>query len=753
MSIFDCDPNEFTKPIKPYRTLPYSENSKRIEAMYLRLTTKVLQTKLIYDEAQLAYAEQKDVLACAEQQIDDWQASHLLTPRLSKRLNDYIYPWGTRISPVRYRKMIVSRRNKLLEAIEQARTRHQDAIAGLRKRSHFITSGRAWLRAHPSKIIMASNVKAEPIYEQQIDADGTKHLIIRNVRLDSAHPTHLQDIVSLDADEIVVKQASEGRAVRKQAGWPRKPVMPSANLIGDGVLHENSYRLCGKVADRGYLNAVIGYHFFAAATRPVDDFRALAYENSTFQKRRAEITTSYVSPDDAYSGWHVGVSGVGVNARYFVHPRIFDQPEITLSKFRTFEKQSKQTEPLLEKFSTDDVTLQHGAFRGKLCDPELWVREVDEFEQALHALDGENSFMLTGAAGTGKTHMIPGLISWCLANGRSVKVIAGGGALDVIETRCQRFMQKTFRIEVPLFWVRERDYLIFGDFDQREAFEQTRNASQAADILKRSKLIRPKDDEVDVLIIDEATLVPFDADLFERPRQIIVIGDLFQIARPNSVFAVATASGIQSIRLRRNFRANNCDIMTWSNIISYDNTLVVKNRGRRLSELRYVPLGTRNNGIVKAEVTAIINATLKAVQHGESVAIVAFSNKQLQALSQEIQKLSMPSLEFLGLPEDVQGKEADTVLVSLGTALTKNGRLPSRIEGLNDDQAIMKMNVAMSRARERTIVFSSLLTSDIDLRFANDAQAVIASVLETFSRLPSQKQVNDDQLYNRKLNT
>ncbi|MEN5300475.1 AAA domain-containing protein [Brucella sp. TWI559] len=252
-----------------------------------------------------------------------------------------------------------------------------------------------------------------------------------------------------------------------------------------------------------------------------------------------------------------------------------------------------------------------------------------------------------------------------------------------------------------------------------------------------------------MLIIDEATLVPFDAENFKRPQQIMVIGDLFQIALPGSVFEVAAASGMQVFRLRRNFRASNCDIMTWSNIFSYNNALVVKNRGTRRSELRYVPLGRKQNGIVRAEAIAIANAARVAAGNGESVGIVAFNKKQLKAILDALQKADAPPIAFMGLPEEVQGKEADCVLVSLGAALTQSGRLPSDIAGLNDDQAIMKMNVALSRARSQTIVFSSLQPCDIDLRLANDAQALIASVLQTFERLPTQQQMDADPIFNR----
>lgn len=754
MSIFDCEPDAFTKPIKPYRTLSHTQNAKRIDAMYWRLVGKILQTAVAYIEAQLAYGSQKGALAFAEQQIADWETLHQVTPRLSVRLNDHIYPWGTRISPVRYRSMIAARKGKLLDRIEQTRSEHEDAVNGLKKRMHLIASGRAWLKVNPSRIVIETQSKADAFYELRIDDAGTKSIVVKNVSLDDSKPSELIDIVSLDADEIVVAHAAEGSGIRRRAGWVLKPVMPTSSLVGDGVRFEESFALVGKIAERGYLDAAISYHFFAAGTRPTDDYSQLAFDARIFSKHREEITRSYIDPRDRYNGIMISLRSRGVDARYAIRDRVYygeesqsfrTRPKLESKKWETFE-------PLLSQFYGQSGNSKGEQRSARSCDPELWIREADEFAKALQILDGGGSFILTGAAGTGKTHMIPGFISWCLNNRKTVKVLAGGGALDVIEARCRNFMDKTYKIEVPMFWAREDDYLIFGDFDERDAFKQCRNPSLGAEILRRSKLIRPQSDVTDVLIIDEATLVPFKADQFKSVKQIIVIGDMFQIARENSVFTVAATSGLAALRLRRNFRANNCDIMTWSNIFSYNNALVVKNRGKRRSELRYVPLGRKQAGSIRAEANALAKAASNARSAGETVGIVAFNKKQVKAISDALHRVGDPQIEFLGLPEEVQGKEADMVLVSLGAALTNSGRLPTDVAGLNDDQALMKMNVALSRAREQTIVFSSILPSDIDLRLANDAQALIASVLQTFTNLPSQQQIDRDPAFNRSLN-
>lgn len=97
-----------------------------------------------------------------------------------------------------------------------------------------------------------------------------------------------------------------------------------------------------------------------------------------------------------------------------------------------------------------------------------------------------------------------------------------------------------------------------------------------------------------------------------------------------------------------------------------------------------------------------------------------------------LKRKKINQLAFVGLPEDVQGRTATCVLVSLNVALTPKSRLPPKIDGLEDEQRTQKMNVALSRATDITFVLSGLLASDIDLRTATDAQALIASVMQTF---------------------
>jgi hypothetical protein len=356
------------------------------------------------------------------------------------------------------------------------------------------------------------------------------------------------------------------------------------------------------------------------------------------------------------------------------------------------------------------------ALSGRSCDALFLQAQTEGFEPALCTLDAGRSFIITGAAGTGKSSMVPGLISYCLENNKKVKVVARADTLTALEARCKAIRLQLAAGATGLEPIREKDGL---RFDGRTTVGAATDAHE------------------DVLIIDDATLVPFQSELLSRPRQTIVIGDDRQISIPGSMFSIAGASGIKPIRLHTSYRSQNRGIMTWSGLFVYGDEMLFPHGGNGGSEVRYVPLGRRQKHAVDAEARAVAHAAVQAAAEGGTVGIVAFGAKQAAAIAAKLEETMMETPVFLGLPEQIQGMEADTVLVSVGVALTETGRLPVQTEGLDDDQAIMRMNVALTRAKSRTLVFSSLLPDDIDLRTASGAQIIIRSVLETFSRVAS----------------
>ncbi|MFI3905688.1 hypothetical protein [Ochrobactrum sp. S1502_03] len=251
-----------------------------------------------------------------------------------------------------------------------------------------------------------------------------------------------------------------------------------------------------------------------------------------------------------------------------------------------------------------------------------------------------------------------------------------------------------------------------------------------------------------VTVIDEASLVEMRDEFLDPDRLLLVVGDLFQISKEGSVLDWAERSGLPVFTLEKNYRAKNADIMAWSSIFRYDSSVVMENHGSRLSGIRYVPMARKVNGVVMAEARAVSNAAIAAMDKGGSAAVVAFSKKQLLAILDCMGTEQLARLKFAGLPEDIQGKEADHVFISMGAALTAGGKTPTRINGLEDEMGIARMNVALSRALYSNTIFSGLVEDDIDLRVATASQTILLSVLKTHMMLPDEKLMSESEYYN-----
>ncbi len=112
-----------------------------------------------------------------------------------------------------------------------------------------------------------------------------------------------------------------------------------------------------------------------------------------------------------------------------------------------------------------------------------------------------------------------------------------------------------------------------------------------------------------------------------------------------------------------------------------------------------------------------------------SVGVITFSEAQQRAVLEEIEKRTAvdPSLAavlsadeetetlFVKNIETVQGDERDVVFLSVGYARDANGGMRMNFGPLNRDGGERRLNVAVSRAREKMTVVSSILPGDIDL--------------------------------------
>ncbi|MBM3592424.1 MAG: DUF4011 domain-containing protein [Alphaproteobacteria bacterium] len=274
----------------------------------------------------------------------------------------------------------------------------------------------------------------------------------------------------------------------------------------------------------------------------------------------------------------------------------------------------------------------------------------------------------------------------------------------------------------------------------------------------------------DLLVIDEASQVePVDAlGAITRCRQVVVVGDDKQMpptrffqrmtgeegdeAREDtaddvaardveSILGLCNARGLPSAMLRWHYRSRHESLIATSNAEFYDNRLFILPSPRARSaalglSLRRVEgrFDTGGTGTNAEEARAVAEAVIAHAREtpGDTLGIAAFSIRQRDAILNAVEaaRRDNPDTEaffgahpdepfFVKNLENVQGDERDSIMISVGYGRGADGKLAMRFGPLSADGGERRLNVLITRAKKRCIVFSSIGADDIDLARAS----------------------------------
>ena len=283
--------------------------------------------------------------------------------------------------------------------------------------------------------------------------------------------------------------------------------------------------------------------------------------------------------------------------------------------------------------------------------------------------------------------------------------------------------------------------------------------------LSIAKFIPPGTLRFDMVIFDEASQVrPVDAlGAVMRGRQTVVVGDSKQLppttffdraadeddgeqsstADLESILGMFCAQGAPERMLRWHYRSRHESLIAVSNHEFYDNGLVVfpsPDRGREDTgvvfqhgpETHYKR--GRGGRINPGEARDVAQAVMEhaAARPHRTLGVAAFSLAQARRIEDELEILRRkdPSAEaffarhpqepfFVKNLENVQGDERDVILISVGYGKTEGGQLPMNFGPLNRDGGERRLNVLITRARRRCLVYSNFVADDLDLRRSN----------------------------------
>lgn len=264
----------------------------------------------------------------------------------------------------------------------------------------------------------------------------------------------------------------------------------------------------------------------------------------------------------------------------------------------------------------------------------------------------------------------------------------------------------------------------------------------------------------DVVIFDEASQIPvWDAvGAIARGKQLVCVGDPKQLPPTNffnrldeddgnlgedevqdleSILDECLSIGLPRLGLNWHYRSRHESLITFSNATYYDNRLVTfpspvtDDTAVRLERVQgvYDRGGSRTN---RAEAEAIVAAIEKHYLSPEgrkqSLGVVTFNQAQ-QSLIENLldarrrastkldQAIAGSTLEplFVKNLENVQGDERDIIYFSITYGPDAAGKVALNFGPLNLEGGHRRLNVAVSRARQGVVIFSTLMPEQIDL--------------------------------------
>jgi very-short-patch-repair endonuclease len=295
--------------------------------------------------------------------------------------------------------------------------------------------------------------------------------------------------------------------------------------------------------------------------------------------------------------------------------------------------------------------------------------------------------------------------------------------------------------------------------------------------LSVAQYISPGFAAFDVVVFDEASQIPTHDAIgsIARGKQLIVVGDskqlppttFFQreddgdgvpseeeIVELESILDECVAARLPSLTLRWHYRSRHEDLIAFSNQHYYGGRLhtypsSLNSHSALGVEWRAVPNGvyerskSRTN---RAEAEEVVGEIVRMLRHPaecyRSIGVVTFSVAQQQLIEDLLEEArhAHPTIDrffgsdvrepvFVKNLENVQGDERDVMLFSVCYGPDRQGKVWLNFGPLNVAGGQRRLNVAITRARERLIVFSTLRPEQIDLERAT---ATGARHLRTF---------------------
>ncbi|MEN8248033.1 MAG: AAA domain-containing protein [Bacteroidota bacterium] len=273
----------------------------------------------------------------------------------------------------------------------------------------------------------------------------------------------------------------------------------------------------------------------------------------------------------------------------------------------------------------------------------------------------------------------------------------------------------------------------------------------------------PMEELFDLVIFDEASQCFTEKGIpaMYRGKQLVVSGDNKQL-RPNDLYQVRieeelddialdvdsllelSSQYLMEVQLRGHYRSRKPELIEFSNQHFYGNHLrmlpdkdLVNNNEVAIEYIKTDGIWDKQANRVEAEeVVKLIVGLIKDYPE-KSIGIVTFNAKQQDLILDLIDLniieagISLPSSLIVKNIENIQGDEKDFIIFSTAYAPDKNGKLMMQFGSLNIANGENRLNVAVTRAREKIFLVTSVWPQQLKVSGTrNEGPKLLKSYME-----------------------
>lgn len=274
----------------------------------------------------------------------------------------------------------------------------------------------------------------------------------------------------------------------------------------------------------------------------------------------------------------------------------------------------------------------------------------------------------------------------------------------------------------------------------------------------------PMEPLFDLVIFDESSQCFAEKGIpsIARGKQVVIAGDSKQL-QPSDLYKVRFSgegedlpeSEIDSLldlggryfpstMLTEHYRSRSLDLIDFSNTHFYKGKLQLLPHSNTFEKEYRGIVFIKSDGFLeqqcnRIEADRVVSLCLELfVKHPEkSIGVIAFNVHQqhliLDLLEEKMmtERKTLPPLFFVKNIENIQGDERDIVVFSIGYAPDRSGRFLHSFGSLNQEGGENRLNVAVTRAREKIFVVSSIFPQQLKVENAvNQGPRLLKKYLE-----------------------